>query len=56
MKAFNKMCLDRSGHIEFLREKAVLKVFMKVPGVHPHWSSTSIKLQINRQQFIKVAL
>ena len=34
MKAFNKLFLDRSSRPEFLLEKAVLKIFEKIPGVH----------------------
>ena len=36
MKDFNKLGLDRSRHPELFRKEAVLKLFGKYPGAHPH--------------------
>ena len=44
MKDFNKLGLDRSGHPELFRKEAVLKLFGKYPGAHPHWSAILQKL------------
>ena len=40
LKVFNKLFFGRSSRSELLSEKAILKIFEKVPGVHLQWNAS----------------
>lgn len=53
VKDLNKLGLDRSHHPELFRKEAVLKIFEKYPGAHPHRSSNLQKLYSTANIFLE---
>ena len=53
VKDLNKLGLDRSHHPELFKKEAVLKIFEKYPGAHPHRSSNLQKLYSTANIFLE---